>query len=193
MKRKYQYLDSLDETHVSMIIRAFLAFPAKPGVIWDVGSAAGKVLIESKLRYKDVKLVAIESNPEYEALMRANQKTHGVAEDAIDFVLRDAVDGDLSDLPKPDAIYFSFAGAAKEDILPKLFGLLNPGGVIVCNVSQYADYDHEKIKRSVERLKAAQAAFGGVLEDYLYYSSRGGNKKRFWSHDVLHWTGGKPV
>lgn len=193
MKRKYQYLDSLDETHVSMIIRAFLAFPARPSVIWDVGSAGGKVLIESKLRYKDVRLVAIESNPEYEALMRLNQKTHGVTEDAIDFVLRDAVEEDLSDLPKPDAIYFSFAGAAKEDILAKLFGLLNPGGVIVCNVSQYADYDHEKIKRSVERLKKAHAAFGGVLEDYLYYSSRGGGKKRFFSHDVLHWTGVKPV
>jgi precorrin-6B methylase 2 len=183
MKRKYQYLDTFEETHTSMITRAFLAFAQAPGVIWDVGSSGGKVLIESKLRYGDVKLVGIEIKPEYEAIMHANMETHGVSKDAIDFVLRDATE-DLSDLPKPDAIYLSIAGVTKEDIIPRLWALLNPGGVIVCNVSK---------KGAVERLEAAQQAFGGTFDEYLYYGAFSQFHNAHFVNEVLHWTGKKPV
>lgn len=193
MKRKYKYLNTIEETHTSMIIRAFLAFPLQPEVIWDVGSGGGKVLIESKLRYKNVKLIGIETNPGYEAVMQENMAAHGVASDAIDFVMRDALNDDLSDLPAPDAIYLSFAGSAVEDIIPKLWGLLKPGGSIVCNVSQYGGNDPEKIQRGVSRLRGAHAAFGGQLDEYVYCMWRSLDKKRALMNDVLHWTGKKPV
>jgi precorrin-6B methylase 2 len=192
-KRIYKSLETVDETPTSMVIRAFLAFPQKPTCIWDVGCGTGKVLIESKLRYRDVKLIGIEVNPDYPAVARENMERHGVNPADIDIHLRDACYDDLSDLQRPDAIYLSCAGRAEVNLIPILWEHLLPGGAIVCNVSQYGK--HPDIPNWVARLRGAQEAYGGKLEDYTHWYdlSKNGRKDKWAVEDAIHWEGQKPV
>lgn len=186
MKRIYQALTPFDVTDTSMVIKSFFLFPEKPGVIWDVGCGPGKVLIESKLRYKDVTLIGIERNVDYPPLMRANMARHGLQADDIQIVERDAVFDEFEDLPRPDAIYMSCAGQAEENIIPKFWEYLKPGGVICCNMSKQPDW--------IARIIEAQQVYGGELNDYVYYY----DKNALWQPayikaEVLHWAATKPA
>jgi precorrin-6Y C5,15-methyltransferase (decarboxylating) CbiT subunit len=185
MKRVYRTLQRQDETPTEMVIRAFLGFPLQPKVLWDIGCGSGKVLIESKLRYRNVTLIGIESNPDYVELMQDNMKRHGVEKDAVTLHLRDVLDMDLSTLPRPDAIYLGCAGLTKEDVIPKLWPHLNVGGVIVTNVGMQHP-DEEEIPERVVRLHNAHQRIGGKLEEYHYWQERGVKKKPVLKH-ALHW------
>lgn len=192
MKRKYISLTKVDVTPLPMISRAFLGFPHQPKCIWDIGCGAGAFLIEAKLRYQDVKLIGIEKNLDYEAVQQENLKLHGIDKDAIDFQFRDAVYDSIDDLEQPDAIFLSCAGRAEEDLIPVLWEELKPGGVIVANVRQYGG--NPNIPKWVARIQAAQAAYGGKLEDYTnWFDISNDQKSSFAVEHVLHWEGRKPA
>lgn len=199
MKRKYDALNRLEETPTAMVVRAFLAFPLKPVCVWDVGCGTGKVLIESSLRYpKETKLIGLEINPDYPVIMERNMERHGVDKSRIDIQMRNACHDDLSDLDRPDAIYLSCAGSAEIDIIPKLWDLLLPGGVIVCNVGQQGK--NPDIPEWINRVQNAHKRFGGKLDDYTIYHDLGDSqlhrataRRRWVVEDCLHWEGRKPV
>jgi precorrin-6B methylase 2 len=197
MKRKYRALNPLEETPTQMVVRAFLAFPLNPTCLWDVGSGTGKVLIESALRYRTTKLIGFEKNEGYLPIALENMERHSIPEGRIENHLIDLVHADMSDFQRPDAIYLSCAGSAEEDIIPKLWDLLLPGGVIACNVGQQGK--NPQIPEWTRRIMNAHRRFGGKLEDYthwydLSHQSRYHNPlgKAWAVEDALHWEGRKP-
>jgi precorrin-6B methylase 2 len=198
MKRKYRSLNPLEETSTAMVVRAFLAFPLAPQCLWDVGSGTGKVLIESALRYRNTKLIGFEKNPDYLPISQENMERHGIEEGRIEVHLLDMCHDDVSSFQRPDAIYLSCAGSAEEDIIPKLWDILLPGGVIVCNVGQQGK--NPAIPEWTRRVQGAHKRFGGKLEDYtqwydITHVSRYRNPlgKAWAVEDALHWEGRKPV
>jgi precorrin-6B methylase 2 len=193
MKRKYRALHPFDETPLNMVVRALVAFPLKPACVWDIGFGTAKILIEAKLRYKDVKLIGFEKNPEYESIARFNMATHGLQPEDIDLLIRDVAMDSLDDVERPDAIYLSCAAGAEIDLIPKLWDYLKPGGVIICAVP-VADGDHSR--RGQERVKNALANFGGVTQQIRnYHNVHQGVEKGFrtWvTENSLLWEGRKP-
>lgn len=78
---------------------------------WDVGSCTGSVSIEAKSIYPELEVTAFECRPEGEELLTANSRKWGVP--GIRFVGGDFMECDLSDLPRPDAVFIGEHGGGR--------------------------------------------------------------------------------
>lgn len=100
-------------------------------VLWDVGSCTGSVSIEAKSAYPDIDVIAFERRPEGEELLRQNSIRWGVP--GIRFVGGDFMEQDLSDLPRPDAVFIGGHGGRLQELLQRIDEVLLPDGIIVFN------------------------------------------------------------
>ena len=100
-------------------------------VLWDVGSCTGSVSIEAKSAYPDIEVIAFERRPEGEELLRQNSIRWGVP--GIRFVGGDFMEQDLSDLPRPDAVFIGGHGGRLQELLQRIDEVLLPDGIIVFN------------------------------------------------------------
>lgn len=100
-------------------------------VLWDVGSCTGSVSIEAKSAYPDIDVIAFERRPEGEELLRQNSILWGVP--GIRFVGCDFMEQDLSDLPRPDAVFIGGHGGRLQELLKRIDEVLLPDGIIVFN------------------------------------------------------------
>lgn len=100
-------------------------------VLWDIGSCTGSVSIEAKSAYPDIEVVAFERRPEGEELLRQNSIRWGVP--GIRFVGGDFMEQDLSDLPRPDAVFIGGHGGRLQELLQRIDEVLLPDGIIVFN------------------------------------------------------------
>lgn len=100
-------------------------------VLWDVGSCTGSVSIEAKSAYPDIEVIAFERRPEGEELLRRNSILWGVP--GIRFIGGDFMEQDLSDLPRPDAVFIGGHGGRLQELLQRIDEVLLPGGIIVFN------------------------------------------------------------
>lgn len=100
-------------------------------VLWDVGSCTGSVSIEAKSAYPDIDVIAFERRPEGEELLRQNSIRWGVP--GIRFVGGDFMKQDLSDLPRPDAVFIGGHGGRLQELLKRIDDVLFPDGIIVFN------------------------------------------------------------
>ena len=100
-------------------------------VLWDVGSCTGSVSIEAKSAYPDIDVIAFERRPEGEELLRQNGIRWGVP--GIRFVGGDFMEQDLSDLPRPDAVFIGGHGGRLQELLQRIDEVLLPDGIIVFN------------------------------------------------------------
>lgn len=100
-------------------------------VLWDVGSCTGSVSIEAKSAYPDIEVIAFERRPEGEELLRQNSIRWGVP--GIRLVGGDFMEQDLSDLPRPDAVFIGGHGGRLQELLQRIDEVLLPGGIIVFN------------------------------------------------------------
>ena len=101
------------------------------GTLWDVGFCTGSVSIEAKLRYPHLEVVSFEKRAEGEGLMRANSRKFGAP--GIRTIMGDFLDADLSDLPKPDAVFLGGYGGRMDEVVARIASLLTPRGTLVFN------------------------------------------------------------
>ena len=107
--------------------------------MWDVGFCTGSVSIEAKLQFPHLKITAFEVREEGRELMEINSRKFGVP--GIDAVIGDFLQLDLSDYPKPDAVFIGGHGGKLPEMMEKIYLELTEGGVIVMNTVVQSSYD----------------------------------------------------
>ncbi len=107
--------------------------------MWDVGFCTGSVSIEAKLQFPHLKITAFEVREEGRELMEINSRKFGVP--GIDAVIGDFLQLDLSDYPKPDAVFIGGHGGKLPEMMEKIYSELTEGGVIVMNTVVQSSYD----------------------------------------------------
>jgi precorrin-6Y C5,15-methyltransferase (decarboxylating) len=100
-------------------------------VLWDVGFCTGSVSIEAKMQCPEVQVVAFEVRPQCEAILQENMRRFGVG--SIQAVMGDFLQADLSDLPKPDAVFIGGHGGRLGEMVQCLARIIQPGGILVFN------------------------------------------------------------
>ena len=107
--------------------------------MWDVGFCTGSVSIEAKLQFPHLKITAFEVREEGRELMEINSRKFGTP--GIDAVIGDFLQLDLSDYPKPDAVFIGGHGGRLPEMMNKIYQELEEGGVIVMNTVVQSSYD----------------------------------------------------
>ena len=127
-------LDSREKMITKMPIRLLtlqaLDLPLKR-VFWDIGFCTGSVSIEARLQFPHLQVCAFEIRPECEDIIRENARRFGAP--GIDVHIGDFLDTDLSDLPRPDAVFIGGHGGRLKEIMAKVLQYLTPDGCIVMN------------------------------------------------------------
>lgn len=100
-------------------------------VMWDIGFCTGSVSIEAKLRFPSVEIIAFERRIESEKLLEENCRNFGAP--GITPVITDFMDCDLSQYPAPDAVFIGGHGGHLEEMISRIFAVLNKDGVVVFN------------------------------------------------------------
>ena len=107
--------------------------------MWDVGFCTGSVSIEAKLQFPHLKITSFEVREEGRELMEKNSRKFGTP--GIDAVIGDFLPLDLSDYPKPDAVFIGGHGGRLPEMMNKIYQKLEDGGVIVMNTVVQSSYD----------------------------------------------------
>ena len=121
--------------------------------LWDIGFCTGSVSIEAKLQFPSLEVVAFERREESRELLLENCRKFGTP--GITGVIGDFMNCDLSRYPSPDAVFIGGHGGRLEEMVGRIYMVLNKGGVIVFN-SVSAESCHI-FRSSVE-------SCGGVIE-----------------------------
>ena len=99
--------------------------------LWDVGFCTGSVSVEAKLQFPHVHVTAFEIREEGRRLMELNSRKFGTP--GITTVIGDFLTSDLSQLPRPDAVFVGGHGGRLEEILRRLYEVALPGATLVFN------------------------------------------------------------
>ena len=98
---------------------------------WDIGFCTGSVSIEAKLQFPHLRITAFEVRQEGRRLMELNSRRFGTP--GIATVIGDFLESDLSQLPRPDAIFVGGHGGRLEEMLCRLHEVALPGATLVFN------------------------------------------------------------
>ncbi len=123
-------------------------------VMWDIGFCTGSVSIEAKLHFPTLDIIAFERREESRKLLEENCRRFGVP--GITGVIADFMDCDLNQFPSPDAVFIGGHGGRLDEMVGRIYKVLNKDGVIVFN-SVSAE--------SCDAFRKAIAECGGVIED----------------------------
>ncbi|WP_301425147.1 precorrin-6y C5,15-methyltransferase (decarboxylating) subunit CbiE [Bacteroides caecimuris] len=122
-------------------------------VMWDVGFCTGSVSIEAKLQFPALDIIAFERREESRNLLDDNCRRFGVP--GITGVIADFMDCDLSDFPRPDAVFIGGHGGRLDTMVCRIYKVLNKDGVIVFN--SVSTESCQVFRRAIE-------SCGGVIE-----------------------------
>lgn len=100
-------------------------------VLWDIGFCTGSVSIEAMLQFPHLQIVAFEQRPEGKELLDNNSRKFGTP--GIVPIIGDFTEADISELPTPDAVFIGGHGGKMNEIVSKVYTVLNKEGVIVFN------------------------------------------------------------
>jgi precorrin-6Y C5,15-methyltransferase (decarboxylating) len=100
-------------------------------VFWDIGFCTGSVSIEVKMQFPDLQIIAFEKREESRELIESNARKFGTP--GIRSVIGDFVETDITGFPQPDAVFIGGHGGKMNEIIEKVSGVLQPGGVVVFN------------------------------------------------------------
>lgn len=100
-------------------------------VFWDVGFCTGSVSVEAKMQFPHLDIYAFEKREEGRDLMFNNTRRFGVP--GIQPFIGDFAETDISDIPRPDAVFIGGHGGKMNEFVSKIVSVLNPNGVIVFN------------------------------------------------------------
>lgn len=98
---------------------------------WDIGFCTGSVSIEARLMFPHLQVTSFEIRPQCEAIIAANARRFGAP--GIGVVMGDFLEADLSNLPRPDAVFIGGHGGHLPEFLKRIREVLLPGGVVVFN------------------------------------------------------------
>ena len=112
---------------VRAIVLSKLRLPAS-GVLWDLGAGSGSVGIEAAELVPELKVHAVEKNPERFAELAENIRRSGG--NAFTAHCADATSL-LDTLPAPDRVFIGGGGDALPALLTKSFEQLRPSGRLV--------------------------------------------------------------
>ena len=131
---EFALLDGREKMITKMPIRLLtlqaLELPKKH-VFWDIGFCTGSVSIEAKLQFPHLQIEAFEIRPECEAIMHENCRRFCAP--GINIHIGDFLEQDLTDLPRPDAVFIGGHGGQLKAIINKVLKVIAPEGVIVFN------------------------------------------------------------
>ena len=99
--------------------------------LWDIGFCTGSVSIEAKLQFPSLEVVAFERREESRELLVENCRKFGAP--GITGVIGDFMNCDLSCYPSPDAVFIGGHGGRLDEMVRRIYKVLNKGGVIVFN------------------------------------------------------------
>ncbi len=99
--------------------------------LWDVGFCTGSISIEAKLQFPELEVVAFERREESRELLTDN--CHKFGTPGITGVIGDFMECDLSCYPSPDAVFIGGHGGRLDEMVRRIYKVLNKGGVIVFN------------------------------------------------------------
>lgn len=98
---------------------------------WDIGFCTGSVSIEARLMFPHLQVTSFEIRPQCEAIIAANARHFGAP--GIGVVMGDFLEADLSNLPRPDAVFIGGHGGHLPEFLKRIREVLQPGGAVVFN------------------------------------------------------------
>lgn len=122
-------------------------------VMWDVGFCTGSVSIEAKLQFPSLEVIAFERREESRRILEENCRLFGAP--GINGIISDFMDLDLSTYPSPDAVFIGGHGGKLDEMVSRIYKVLNKDGVIVFN-SVNID--------SCETFRNAVTECGGIIE-----------------------------
>lgn len=100
-------------------------------VFWDIGFCTGSVSIEVKMQFPHLQVIAFEKREAGRELIESNARKFGTP--GIQAIIGDFVETDIADFPQPDAVFIGGHGGKMNEIIEKVFGVLQPEGVVVFN------------------------------------------------------------
>lgn len=103
----------------------------KAKTFWDIGFCTGSVSIEAKLQFPHLQVVSFERRQEGNDLIELNARKFGTP--GIVSVYGDFADIEVSDYPRPDAVFIGGHGGRMIEIIRKVSALMPSGGSIVFN------------------------------------------------------------
>ncbi len=115
---------------IRLLTMQALELPQK-SVLWDIGFCTGSVSIEARLQFPHVHVEAFEVRPECEQLMRDNSRRFGAP--GINVHIGNFLEADLTDLPRPDAVFIGGHGGQLKEIMARVLTVLTDDGCIVMN------------------------------------------------------------
>ena len=131
---KFTLLDGREKMITKMPIRILtlqaLDLP-KRHVLWDIGFCTGSVSIEARLQFPHLQIEAFEIRPECEPIINENSRKFGAP--GINIHIGDFLEEDLSNLPRPDAVFIGGHGGKLKGIIAKVLTVLTDDGIIVFN------------------------------------------------------------
>ena len=99
-------------------------------VVWDIGAGSGSVAIEAALLAPEVRVYAVEVDPEGVEICNENVRTFGV--DNVQ-VIAGRAPAACAELEAPDAVFVGGSKGSMEEIVQMALERLNPGGRLVVN------------------------------------------------------------
>jgi len=131
---EFVLLDGREKMITKMPIRLLtlqaLELP-KRKVLWDIGFCTGSVSIEARLQFPHLHIEAFEIRSECEAIIHENTRQLGAP--GINIHIGDFLETDITDLPRPDAVFIGGHGGKLKEIMAKVQKVLTDDGVIVFN------------------------------------------------------------
>lgn len=130
----FTLLDGREKMITKMPIRLLtlqaLGLP-KRKVLWDIGFCTGSISIEARLQFPHLYIEAFEIRPECEAIIHENARKFGAP--GIGIHIGDFLETDITNLPRPDAVFIGGHGGKLKEIMGKVLTVLDSDGCIVMN------------------------------------------------------------
>ncbi|MDC1162355.1 precorrin-6Y C5,15-methyltransferase (decarboxylating) subunit CbiT, partial [Tenacibaculum sp.] len=102
--------------------------------LWDIGFCTGSISIEAKLKNPNLNVIAFEKRVECEEILLKNQQQFGAP--GIKMVMGDFFEQDITNYPKPDAIFIGGHGGRLKELLENINEQIQKGTRIVINAVQ---------------------------------------------------------
>lgn len=115
---------------VRMLALSMLDLPNK-STFWDIGFCTGSVSVEARLHFPHLDITAFEIREESSELMEKNCRKFGTP--SINYVIGDFMEVDISDFPRPDAVFIGGHGGRLHEMIERLNQIMLPGCVVVFN------------------------------------------------------------
>lgn len=131
---EFELLDGRERMITKMPIRLLslqaLDLPRR-SVLWDVGFCTGSVSVEAALQFPHLHIHSFEVREEGRCLIDENSRRFGAV--GIEVSIGDFLTRNLSDLPRPDAVFIGGHGGRLKEMMVRLYEVLTAGGCIVMN------------------------------------------------------------